>query len=109
MLQLHRKREIKLATVEKATAWIVVAVAIETEGGEIIYVSEPRIVRVIPKKTLALKGEITRGKKVLTLKGTTKPHSKPLQTSVLSPYAVDLKIRDEQSMVGIAARPPTVV
>jgi hypothetical protein len=52
MLNVQAKRHIRCATVETPTAWLVVAVLLETRGTETIAVSEPRLLKLFRKRSL---------------------------------------------------------
>jgi len=57
MLQVYLKRKIHLKTVDTPTATLLVAVLVETYGNE-THVSEPKIIRIIPKNTLCISGSV---------------------------------------------------
>ncbi len=59
MLTLHAQRYIKVAKVEQQSAWLFVAWVVEKRGDTEVALSEPRVLRVIPKQPLkALAGKI---------------------------------------------------
>lgn len=106
MLKLHQEKVVRFVKVEQANAWVVLAFLVETEGGTIVNVSAPRIVRVIPKKdkVLALPGAC----------GTQHPLLLPAPTlarvqnainrtfAVVSPY-----FEGAELLSWFSARPPT--
>ncbi len=118
MLTIHTKRHIRLMTVEKPTAWIVYAVCLETTGSETVQVGESRIVRVIPKETVApaLRGSIAAQdagavsvkahSKTLALPGTTAVSIESV-SAIPSPYSSSLSKENLDFILWFSARPPT--
>ncbi len=62
-MQIQQKSNhiVKFFTVDKGTAVVIYAVAFRKEGSELIAVSEPRIVKIVAKEQVALKGEVSSG------------------------------------------------
>src|SRR4051812_18708827 len=106
MIQLRTQRHIRFAKIEKPTAWVVVAVLVETQGDETIIISEPKIVRVIPKTTTALAGTVSESG-ILTL---SSPKSESTYTeAIISPFASKIfGFTNSEVKTGVAPQPPTV-
>ncbi len=107
MLKLHTKRHVRFATVEKDTVWIVVAVLFETRGTETFAISEPKIVKIIPKADkLALKGSVSKSA-FLSLP-TFLSNFNEIKHAVISPYVTTFfGSVNSQILIGLAAQPPT--
>jgi hypothetical protein len=104
-LKEQSKRHIRFATVEKPTAWVVVAILVEKRGNETIILSQPKIVRIIPKNTADQALPEAVGQK-LYLAG---PIQAPTRTSfIVSPYTSVLFSQTNLNIKsGIAPQPPT--
>lgn len=108
MLKLHQEKVVRFVKVEQANAWVVLAFLVETEGGRIISVSEPKLVRVIPKKDkqLALPGSCGTAHPVFLLSApqleTTQNETRRID-SIVSPY-----FEGAELLSWLSARPPTV-
>ena len=103
-LKLHREREIRLLTVEKAHCVVVLAVAIYREGGEVVHVSEPKIVKIIArKKPLVLNGSSVKSTLALEAPGIIQKIGKP----IVSPFAREFFATSEGVPPSLFARPPT--
>ncbi len=105
MLKLRTKQHIRFAKLDQGTAWVVVAVLIETVGTETIAISEPKIVKIIPKtQQYALSGNVAKN---LTLAAPISAHhAQP--SSVISPYISTIfGYADSNFIVGLAPLPPT--
>ncbi|MBX4197802.1 hypothetical protein KW782_00505 [Candidatus Parcubacteria bacterium] len=105
MINIQTKQHIRFAKVEQPTAWVIVAILLETTGDETVAISEPRIVKVIPKNNTSLKaGFDTRF--ILNAPVEILIHTAPFA----SPYANLLfGSRKSNFITGLAARPPTTV
>ena len=107
MLKLRTKQHIKFVTVDKGTVWIVAAVLIETRGNEPISISEPRIVKIIPKtQNLALNSSVTTIPQVLSLAAAESVVVQPIQPKV-SPYFNAFGYTTSNLVPNVSARPPT--
>ena len=105
MLNIRTKRHIRCARVETPTAWLVVAVLLETRGGETVAVSEPKVIKVIPKPTqLVLGGSYAKTTLFLAAPTTLASSS---YSKILSPYVPNLGFAQSNIITGLAARPPT--
>jgi hypothetical protein len=105
MLKPQTQQHIRFITVEKPTAWVVVAVLVEMNGEETIAVSQPKVVRVIPKAQAALKGATVQSPFLL---------SAPVEISashfesLVSPYFAYIFGSEKSNFItGLAAQPPT--
>jgi hypothetical protein len=108
MIHNVTKRHIRFVTVEKPTAWIIVAILLETSGSETIALSEPRVVRVIPKKTtFTLPGKVIRS--------NTKILPEPVKNisssarAIVSPYFNVFGYKHSHFITWFSARPPTAI
>ncbi len=102
-MQTIQKQNIRIARIEKPTATYVVAFLVE--GNEIV--SEPKIVKIIPKKVAAaLKGAVTKVSKIFSL-GSGKKEVVEISTAIPSSYFSDF-IKEAFFTPSIYARPPTV-
>ena len=103
MLNIQTKRHIRFATVDKGTAWVVVAILIETTGNQTVAVSEPKVIKIIPKKP------------VLSLTGHTAELTAPninviFEKAVPSPFISILFGNTNTSYIAsLGARPPTLI
>src|SRR4051812_16534674 len=105
MIQLRTQRHIRFAKIEKPTAWVVVAVLVETNGDETVIVSEPKIVRVIPKTVVALTGTVSETG-ILTLT-SPKPDTEYTE-AIISPFTSTLfGFSNTKVITGLAPQPPT--
>lgn len=106
MLTLHSKQHIRFVTVEKATGLFVYAILLETTGNETLAVSEPKLVKIIPKKAnLGLAG--TNG---VSSRWLVAPIEDLIaQTSkIASPYFAFIFGSEASNFItGIAPQPPT--
>ena len=97
-----QKQHIRLTRIEKPTATFVVAFLVE--GDEIV--SEPKIVKIIPKKVaLALSGTVSKIKKVFSL-GCGKKEAVQIESAIPSPY-ISQFFKELAFTPSIYARPPT--
>ena len=105
MLKLHQEKVIRFVKVEQANAWVVLAFLVETEGGTIINVSEPRLVRVIPKKDkqIALPGSVAENILLLAAPVSELVKNEIRRVaSIVSPY-----FEGAELLSWFSARPPT--
>lgn len=102
MYELQTKRLVRLFTVEKATVKVVLAACFEIKDGVEVLVGEPRIVKIIPKKILALAGDV---QSPFMLPGilTQVAHTTP---AYKSPF-VSVLFGNTQFVVNLAPQPPT--
>jgi hypothetical protein len=105
MLNLRTQKNIRFFTVEKATVWLVFACVVETKGTEVVFVSEPKLVRIKPKVIAALPGK--KGK-VQHLALPVFIQDNPVRVSIASPYFSYEVSKDPNFLVWYNARPPTV-
>lgn len=109
MLKIHSKRHIRFATLEQPTAWVIVAVLLETRGNETIALSEPRVVKVIPKDgRLTLPGTFVSSSFNAPL-ALPASHAivKNLVSSIISPFVSSFNISDKEFVMWFSAQPPT--
>ncbi len=93
MLALQRRQQIRFVTLEKPNAWVVFAFLVEQNGNETLIVSEPKIVRIIQKKTVfALPAPRAKNQTGFA--------------SVKSPYVSAFFSKETQNF-SLFARPPT--
>ncbi|MES2436951.1 MAG: hypothetical protein V4519_02975 [Patescibacteria group bacterium] len=105
MLKLHRKQHIRFATIEQPTQFVVVAVMLETVGTETVAISEPKIVKIIPKAIHLLSGSKTSPQAVLAL---TAPALALISQPIVSPYFAHIFGSEKSNFItGLAAQPPT--
>lgn len=106
MLKINTKRHIRCCTVETPTAWLVVAVLLETRGNETIAVSEPKVIKVIQKVTYTLGGSTS----VFSYPKLTAPEilSTIKVGKILSPYVPNFGFGQSNIITGLAAQPPTL-
>jgi hypothetical protein len=104
MLKIHESQQIKFLTVEKPTAWIIVAVLVNTEGDRIVSVSAPKIVKIVPKKAAcALPGACAESMMLLEGARPQMVYREP----VISPY-VNAVVEEPCVLAWVGARPPTI-
>jgi hypothetical protein len=105
MLKQRTQQHIRFAKIEQPNAWVVVAVLLETTGNETVAISEPKVVKVIPKAQFALPGGKKQSSAVLLLSA---PYVAYFGHSLTSPY-FSLIFGSEKSnfIIGLAAQPPT--
>ena len=101
MLKINKKQSIRIVTVDQPLAKVVVAFLVENRGEETI-ISEPRIIRVIPKGRVqkALPSAVAS----YFLSAPKKTHSK--QVVIVSPFFQTFTYT-EDFVMSLAARPPT--
>jgi hypothetical protein len=105
MLKIQQEKSIKFITVERPNASIVLAFLVVKEGEKIIYISEPRIAKVIPK--VAVKALPAPKVGILLLEG---PISlKEIGQPILSPFAREFFATSSGVPTSLFARPPTLV
>src|SRR4051812_37313117 len=95
------QRKVQFATVERPTAWIVVAFLTEIRGEETIVISGPKVVKVILKKTVAL----LDGKKapILALPAPIS-NAFSVQAPIESPYVASIfGYSNSDVVIGLAA------
>ncbi len=105
MLKISSKKQhIRFATLEQPHAWVVVAFLIETNGNETIAVSDPKVVKIIPKSQFALKAGN------LSSFALSAPQEIVSTLSLQrSPYVVSLfGYSNSEVVIGLAAQPPTI-
>jgi hypothetical protein len=106
MLKLNPQRKVKLITVERPTAWLVVAFLTETRGDETVIISGPKVVKVILKQSKALVGA-QKANVVLALPAP-KGVEKIIEVLIPSPYVSSIfGYSNSDVVIGLAARPPT--
>jgi hypothetical protein len=103
MLKIHEKQYVRFITVEKPTAWIIAVVYIREVGGEIVSVSQPRVIRIISKTSHTLRGSISE--KTLLLKGEAS--ASDYQEKIISPYHAPFH-NNLEILSWYFARPPTI-
>jgi hypothetical protein len=105
-MQLPQKQQIRFARIEKPTASVVVAFLVEEQNGETVIVSEPKIVKIIPKKVAqALRGTVSKIQKIFAL-GSGKKEVIEISTAIPSPYVSEF-FKALDFTPTIYARPPT--
>ncbi len=115
MLKPNTQQHIKFITVEKPTAWLVVAVLVEMMGDEMVSVSEPKVVKIIQKA--CLRPACAGRRQALALKGSTQSQfllSAPAVVQLsksqaqVSPYFAFIFGSEKSNFItGLAAQPPT--
>ncbi len=104
MLKIHTKRHIRFATLDKGNVFVVVAVLLETTGTETVAISEPRVVKIIPKAQYTLPGTISYSR---ALNASTKVIA-AIKGSIISPYISHIFGSEKSNFItGLAAQPPT--
>ncbi len=101
-LNIYTKRRIQFRTVETETSLLVFAVLVEQHGNQTTY-SEPRLIKVIAKKTQALPGSVG----TLALSGSIAKNSNP-RGAILSPFVSLFSTQTENILNWYGARPPCV-
>ncbi len=105
MLKPQSQQQIRFITVEKPTAWYVLAVLVEMNGEETVSVSQPKVVKIIPK-VKALKGGTSQNQFLLTAPVDI---SAAELSSLVSPYFAHIFGSEKSNfIVGLAAQPPTI-
>lgn len=109
MLKPNTQQHIKFITVEKPTAWLVVAVLVEMLGDETISISEPKVVKVIQKaclrrQAIALKGSV---QSQFLLSAPTVTQLSKSQAQVSPYFAFIFGSEKSNFITGLAAQPPT--
>ncbi|MCC2630756.1 MAG: hypothetical protein K0S38_565 [Candidatus Paceibacter sp.] len=109
MINLHTQRKVEFMTVERATAWVVVAFLVEIRGNERTVLSGPKIVKVILKRNVGLlEGKKQGSTAVLALPAPVST-AFAVQEPVVSPFASNIfGFSNSDFVVSLAARPPTV-
>ncbi len=107
MIKLHSKQHIRFVTLDKGTVFEVYAILLETEGRETVAISEPKLIRIIQKNTLALRGS-KKTVSILTL-ATSAISNKQKISGVVSPYITSIfGYPNSQFVMGLSAQPPTI-
>lgn len=108
MLKLNPQRKVKLVTVERPTAWLVVAFLTETRGEETIIISGPKVVKVILKQSKALVGGKKQGNAAVLALPAPVSTSFAVITPIASPFVSYIfGFSNSDVVMGLAARPPT--
>lgn len=104
MLNIKTKQHVRLIVVEKPTAWLVVALPLETAEGETYLVGNPKVVKVIPKAPAqALPGKV----RTFCLEAAHVADSL-LSRAIPSPYIKTVFGYTTTKIVpGLGAQPPT--
>ena len=106
MLKVNSKQHIRFIKLEQPTAWVVVAILLETKNGQTVAISEPRVVKIIPKAYYALPGT-TRGS-VLAL-SAPKLETLASYRPIASPYiGAIFGTVNSNVIMGLAPMPPTI-
>lgn len=116
MLTIRTQRHIRLVTVEKPTAWIVYAILLETRGTETTQIGKPKVVKVLPKETVApaLSGSVQTVEeaseavhsKVFLLDAPQK-FATEYTSAIPSPYVSSFSKENLDFVLWFSARPPT--
>ncbi len=106
-LTIQKRRYIKFAKIEKATVWVVAAFAVEEENGQIVHISEPRIVKIIAKTVAALTGKVSKVASLLL--AAPKLIRAKLQSQITFAYNTILFGSQSAVLSWFGARPPTAV
>jgi hypothetical protein len=104
MLNIRSQQHIRFAKIEQAHAWVVVAVLVETVGNETVAISEPKVVKIIPKKLAQLSGFVARS----VLLGAHAVVISHIDSPVISPFAKYFDFAIYNVATGLGAQPPTV-
>jgi hypothetical protein len=105
MNAIQIKRHIRVAKIENSTQWLFVAVVLEEQGGVMVAVSQPRVIKIIQKPNSALPGKISQA---ITFKLASPLSKTQTRTSrIQSPYVSILFGTTSEVIVGLAAQPPT--
>jgi hypothetical protein len=102
MSQIKIQKRMKFVTVERPTAWLVVAFLVEFQDGVEVIVSEPKVVKVILKKKAL---ELGSNSKMFALSGPVSC-AKCASRLVASPYVAFFNTKETQNF-SLFARPPT--
>ena len=104
-LSIYKKQFVKFATVEKADAFVVVAILFETNGSETYAISEPKVVKIIAKKNFEISnGHVSQG---FILPAPVKEFFRGV-APVKSPFfSTIFGFTNADVVVGLNARPPT--
>jgi hypothetical protein len=104
MLNIRTQKHIRFAKLDRGDAWVIVAVLVEEIGNETI-ISEPKVVKIIQKNTLALSGSVQSHQ--FLLKAPTQL-AQSQSESLVSPYFAYIFGSEKSNFItGLAARPPT--
>ncbi len=104
MLKVNNKQHIRFIRLEQPTVWVVLAILLETRGDETVAISEPKVVKIIPKTVRMLAGTV--GSSVLAL-GTSACQA-PACRAVASPYiGAIFGTVNSRVIIGLAPMPPT--
>ena len=110
-LAIRTRRSIKFARIEREDSFAVFAFVIEQNGNETIILSEPRLIRIIPKASshrarLMLAGSVSRAGGLLALAGDIASLAvQRISASFSYPFAFAAQ---ESFSAGLYARPPTL-
>ena len=105
MLNIKVQQHIRCGRVETPTAWLLVAVLLETRGTETVVVSEPKVIKIIPKPVqLALGGSYAKTSYFLAAPTILASSS---YSKILSPYIPLFGFSHSGNITGLAAQPPT--
>jgi len=106
MNNLQPKQFVRFATIDRPTARIVVAFLVEVQGFETVVVSEPRIVKIVPKAvTPALRGAV-RSQDYFFLPGFIQ--NKKSTGLKISPFVSAIfGSTNSDFIAGLAPQPPT--
>ena len=104
-ISLYNKRFVKFIRIERPDAFVVVAVLFETNGTETYAVSEPKIVKILPKDSVVIQsGKISHG---FTLPAPIKELFKG-SSPIKSPFfSTIFGFSNTDLVVSLSARPPT--
>jgi hypothetical protein len=105
MLNIHNQQHIRFGKVETPTAWLVVAVLVEIHGSTTTVISEPRVIKVIPKAERGLPAARRELPGSISL---PKIQYEVRVSLIPSPYVTTLFGNNNKDIVvALAARPPT--
>jgi len=108
MLQIHTQRKVEFMTVERPTAWIVVAFLVEYAYDERKVISGPKIVKVILKTATALPDGKKPGSKPLLALPAPVSLAFAVTAPIISQYFPNIfGFSNSEFVTGLAARPPT--
>jgi hypothetical protein len=108
MLKIHTQRKVEFMTVERPTAWVVVAFLVEIAGDERTVISGPKVVKVILKSATGLPSGKKAASAMLALPAPISM-AFAVQAPLESPYVTSLfGFSNSDLVIGLAARPPTV-
>ena len=107
-VSIKQTNRIKFKVVETPTTLLVVAIAWKIENGEVVY-SEPKIVKIIPKKTATISGKVSNETNPAIAGIVSKQEYEVFQEAkILSPYFSN-SIFQTGFIITIGARPPCFV